>query len=176
MHIRKCTLGFLRRNLRISNANIKSIAYFSLVRPNLEYCSSVWNPHTRVLNQKIEMVQRRAARFVKNKYRNTSSVSSMLEDLQWESLQSRRMKSQLTMFYNIINNLVDIPANDYLSFSGSRTRSSHCYKIRQFRVSSNTFKYSFFPRTVVLWNTLPASVAEAPCLVSFKEELSSITF
>ena len=170
------TLGFLRRNLRISNANIKSIAYFSLVRPNLEYCSSVWNPHTRVLNQKIEMVQRRAARFVKNKYRNTSSVSSMLEDLQWESLQSRRMKSQLTMFYKIINNLVDIPANDYLSFSGSRTRSSHCYKIRQFRVSSNTFKYSFFPRTVVLWNTLPASVAEAPCLVSFKEELSSITF
>ena len=39
------TLGFLCRNLRIGNENVKSAAYFSLVRPHLEYCSTVWNPY-----------------------------------------------------------------------------------------------------------------------------------
>ena len=35
------TLGFLRHNLRIRNEEVKSAAYFSLVRPILEYCSTV---------------------------------------------------------------------------------------------------------------------------------------
>ena len=38
------TLGFLRRNLGDCNMQVKSTAYTSLVRPTLEYSSSVWNP------------------------------------------------------------------------------------------------------------------------------------
>ena len=34
----------------------------------------------------IQRVQRRAARFVTNKYRNTSSVGNMLQHLEWRSL------------------------------------------------------------------------------------------
>jgi hypothetical protein len=37
----------------------------------------------------IERVQRRAARFVTNKYRNTSSVGNMLQHLEWRSLSDR---------------------------------------------------------------------------------------
>ena len=37
--------GFLRRNLRINSEHIKSAAYISLIRPNLEYCSTIWNPY-----------------------------------------------------------------------------------------------------------------------------------
>jgi len=34
-----------------------------MVRSNLEYCASAWNPHLKKYEQKIEMVQRRAARY-----------------------------------------------------------------------------------------------------------------
>ena len=34
-----------------------------MVRPILEYASSVWDPHTTANIQKLESVQRRAARF-----------------------------------------------------------------------------------------------------------------
>jgi uncharacterized protein (UPF0305 family) len=44
----------------------------------------------------IEMVQRRAARYVTNRYRNTSSVTSMLGDLEWDTLEIRRKKIRLT--------------------------------------------------------------------------------
>jgi hypothetical protein len=50
------SLGFLKRNLKTSNTNIKSQAYLSLVRSKLEYACSVWDPHTAEHRNKIEMV------------------------------------------------------------------------------------------------------------------------
>ena len=169
-------LGFLRMNLRVSNEHTKEAAYKTLVRPHLEYCYTIWNPNTKELKHRVEMVQRRAARFTTRRYRNTSSVSEMLDRLNWETLESRRTKSSITMFYKVVNNLVDIPASTYLTPGSSRTRSSHSLKFRQFQCSLNSFKYSFFPTTVVTWNSLPASVAEAPDLASFKRGLSALTF
>ena len=60
-------LGFLRRNLRISNEHTKNSAYRSMVRPLLEYFSTVWSPYTQEDIKKIEMVQRRTARYVTNR-------------------------------------------------------------------------------------------------------------
>ena len=39
-----------------------------LVRPVLEYGSSVWDPHTKCLQEELEMVKNRAARFVTRNY------------------------------------------------------------------------------------------------------------
>ena len=86
-----------------------------MVRPLLEYCSTVWSPYTKEYIQKIEMVQRRAARYVTNRYHNTISVTSMLDHLEWETLESRRTKNQLIMFFKTVHGLVDIPADKYLT-------------------------------------------------------------
>lgn len=92
-------LGFLRRNLRVNNSDTKAAAYKSIVRSNLEYCASTWSPYTASGKHKLEMVQRRAARYATNRYHNTSSVTEMLQELDWESLESRRVKIQLTLLY-----------------------------------------------------------------------------
>ena len=59
-------LGFLRRNLKVSKEQTKTAAYLSLLRPVLEYCSSVWSPYNKDCINKLEMVQRRTARYVTN--------------------------------------------------------------------------------------------------------------
>ena len=169
-------LGFLQRNLRINNTETKTLAYNALVRSNLEYCSSVWNPHTTSAVHKIEMVQRRAARYATNRYHNISSVTEMLDTLQWESLESRRTKQQLTMMFKIVNNLVDIKADMYLTPSTSHTRKRHDKSYRVISSSTDSYKFSFFPRTIQVWNSLPAAVAEAPDLVSFRQGLSALNF
>ena len=169
-------LGFLQRNLRISKRETKSSAYFVLVRPNLEYCSTVWSPHIKTGQHKVEMVQRRAARYVTSRYRNTSSVTDMLEEREWESLESRRVKARVTMLYNIIQDLIDIPASKYLTPATSRTRALHSQKLRQFSACTESFRKSFFPDAVTPWNLLPATVAEAPDLVFFKRGLASLRF
>ena len=55
------SLGFLRRNLKTKNTSLRENAYKAIVRPQLEYASPVWDPHTKDDIQKIESVQRRAA-------------------------------------------------------------------------------------------------------------------
>ena len=122
------TQGFLRRNFRISNEQTKTAACISVVRPIIEYCSTVWNPHTKEYVNKVEIVQRRSARYVTNRYHNTTSVTSMLDHLEWESLESRRAKNQLTMLFKIIHCIVDIPACDYLVPASTRTRSQYSLK------------------------------------------------
>ena len=102
-------LVFPRSILKVSNESTKNAAYLSLVRHLLEYCCTVWSPYTQEYINKLEMVQRRAARYILNRYHNTSSVTTMLEHLEWESLEARRIKCQLTMMFKIINGLVDIP-------------------------------------------------------------------
>ena len=121
-------VGFLRRNLRVSSEATKASAYYSMVRLLLEYCSTVWSPYTKEYIQKTEMVQHRAARYVTNRYHNTSSVTSILDHLEWETLESRRTKSQLIMFFKIVHGLVDISADKYLTPASTQTRSGHSLK------------------------------------------------
>ena len=103
------TLGFLRRNLKISSSAIKDRAYKVFVRPILEYASSVWDPYTQKSIDKLEAVQRRAARFVLNRYHNTSSVNLMLDSLGWPSLEQRRKIPRLGVMYKICSGLVQCP-------------------------------------------------------------------
>jgi len=59
------TLNFIRRNMYRCPPDSKSLVFTSLVRPYLEYASGAWDPHTAKNVDSLEMVQRRAARFVK---------------------------------------------------------------------------------------------------------------
>ena len=117
------------------------------------------------------MVQRRAARYCTNRYHNTSSVTDMLQDLNWETLESRRIKPAC-------NDIQDHqrPSGHtfwpYLTPATTQTRAHHLKKLSQYPARTDTFKYSFFPRIIPVWNSRPASVAEAPDLVLFKQGLS----
>ena len=56
--------------------------YIALVRPHLEYACAVWDTHVTSDIQKIEMVQRRAARFVVRNYsRVDGTVTNILIEL-----------------------------------------------------------------------------------------------
>ena len=94
------TLGFLRRNLDKCPTYITKQAYVSLVRPTLEYARSVCDPHIQKHANQLEMVQRRAARFIGRQYsRYLGTVPTLLEDLALPTLQERRNTSRLLFFY-----------------------------------------------------------------------------
>ena len=92
------TLGFVKRNVKTWNESIKELAYTTLVHPQVEYASLVWSPHTKQNINKTEMIQRRAARWVKNNYSPYESVSSMLDDLGWRCWQTDRLMHILSCF------------------------------------------------------------------------------
>ena len=58
------------------------------------------------------MVQRRAARFVLGRFNYTSSVTEMLQELNWVPLEQRRQNQRLAMLYKINNGLVEMGNDD----------------------------------------------------------------
>lgn len=50
----------------------------------------------------VESVQRRSARFVMNDHRQTSSVTSMLNTLQWQLISERRTRCKAVMMSTVI--------------------------------------------------------------------------
>ena len=85
-------LGFLWRTMHKCPQDLKDKAYKTMIRPKLEYCSSVWDPHQRKYKDKLEMVQRRAAQFVTNtQHRHKDkpdSFTSFINKLGWEPLET----------------------------------------------------------------------------------------
>ena len=64
---------------------------------------------------KVEMVQRRAARWIKFDSGSASIVTDMLHSLNLRRLDLRRIYSRLSLFYKIHHNLVVIPIDCYLN-------------------------------------------------------------
>ena len=63
------TLIFLRRNLRTCSAKSREQAHKALVRPIVEYSATVWDPYVAIRTyNNIEMIQRRAACWVRGRY------------------------------------------------------------------------------------------------------------
>lgn len=162
------SLGFLRRNLKISSEKVKSHAYKALVRPKLEYCSTIWDPYQKQQITQIEKVQRRAARFTCNRFHNTSSVSDMFTHLNWYPLQVRRLKYRLVFFHKIIHQIVAVPASNLLILADSRTRHSNPFSYKHIQTSKDCYKYSFFPHTITQWNKLPIQATSVNTVEGFK--------
>ena len=119
------TLGFLRRNLYSCPPDVKEAAYKGLVRPVLEYGSSVWDPHTLGLQEELEKVQNRAARFVTGNYVfETGSMTGILGQLKWESLKKRRKDSRLILLYKGLKGKARIPTDDLIP-KNRRCRNQH---------------------------------------------------
>ena len=134
--------GFLYCDLRQCPPHIKTVCYKSMVRPILEYTSSVWDPHTNVNIQKLESVQRCAARFRVGDYSRYSSVRSMLLSLDLPSLQFRQKLAKLTTMYKLINGTLHIPFN---SLTPNHCDSRDGY-FMQLQCRTDSYK---------LWNSLP---------------------
>ena len=167
------TLGFLRHNLALAPRHTKEVAYKTLVRPQLEYAAPIWHPYNETQIEKVEKVQRTAARWTCRRWRNTSSVGEMLDELEWPSLESRRERSSLTFFYKIHSGTVSLDKDKYLTPAPNlrHTRASHESQYTRPFAYSDALKNSFFPRTIPVWNSLPSSVVLSKTIEEFKASI-----
>ena len=128
------------------------------MRPQVEYASNIWSPVTKQNTQKIDMIQRRAARWVKNNYSTYDSVSTMLDNLGWRYLENRCIDSRLFMFHRIIHGYVAIQIPTYFENPQRFTRHMHPLSYRQIHTHAVYYQQSFYPATIVLWNKLPSEI------------------
>ena len=164
------TVGFLRRNFSSCTTQVKAATYTTMVRPVLEYASVVWDPPMSKDIEKLEKVQRTAARYATNTYtqRTPGTVTNLLSNLQWEPLEERRSSARLQMLYKVNNGLVDLNPRLFYKPGDSRTRGNRLWYEG---IAFSSHFDSFFPRTLRQWNHLPHSTTSAPTLEAFRARI-----
>ena len=161
----------VKRTLGPCKPEVKDTAYNMLVRPKLEYASPIWNPHTSSQINRLERIQHYAARFVANDHRRTTSPTTLVLTLNWQTLERRRTIKQAMTFYKILNNIIEINPPTCLL---TRSHNRHNFTIHRSRL--NTVVYSFYPRAIRIWNTIPKEITEIKQPESFHAAISKLPF
>ncbi|CAH1240954.1 Hypp6244 [Branchiostoma lanceolatum] len=149
-------------------------AYFALVRPRLEYASVLLGDLNCTASRMLEQVQYHAGCLVTGAMKGTPSPT-LLQELEWDTLSTRRQYNSLGIMYKMTNGLVP-PHLQPLIPSTRGAQSSTRLQLRNNthlhvpRCRTQTYKTSFIPHTSSLWNQLPQAVKDARSPAVFKRE------
>ena len=167
-------LGFLCRNLGGCPYRLREVGYISLVRSCLEYSGAIWDTTIKDESDRLEVIQRQAARWARGA-RGIISVTALLKDLKWQPLADRRRNQRLELFYKILNDELNIPPETInLNISKSRTRKKHPLVLQRDKGSDKHSPYwkGTICRTIPNWNSLDVSIAQAGSFITFKSRLA----
>lgn len=159
---------------RISRKALEQM-YVAFILPLLEYCDSVWDNCSAETKNKLEAVHIEAARVITGATK-LCSIEKLLADLGWESLQDRRNKHKLVIFYKIVNHIAPNYLSDLvppLTHETNRYNLRNANDIRNFHANTNLYYNSFFPSTIRAWNNLSEETKQVTTVSAFKYRLNS---
>ena len=102
----------LHRHLHSASPSCKAQVYKSFVLPNLDYCSSLWDPNHSTIIEKLESVQKLAARIVTREWH--SNYSTHLNRLNWSRLEAIRKRQKLALCHRILPGHSIIPPSIFV--------------------------------------------------------------
>lgn len=150
------------------------IVYTSFIRPVLEYGNIIWDNCTQQEKQDIEKIQLEAARIATGTTKLVS-LNSLYQEIGWDTLESRRRKQQLTLFFKMHNNLSPVYLSSLVpplvnNMSRYHLRNANDYQTIGAR--TNQYYHSFLPTVVREWNNLSEETKQAESVNLFKYRIN----
>ena len=167
------------RSFHTSNTKTYTSLYKTYVRPIIEYNCSIWNPNLTSNIRKIESIQ---TKFTKTlcqklniKYQN---YAHRLEMLNLETLEVRRLKTDLILLFKIHNNLLDIKFDEFFTKNLITTNYNlrrHTNYLKTPNITKTNTRQNFFSNRIVrVWNKLPQEIISTQSLPNFKYKLDKL--
>ena len=108
-----------------------------------------------------------------SRFRSAQSITIPLSVLSasisgWDRLHTRRLVSQLTMFHKIHYHLVNIHIPQLISPVTFICKHDYQLKYTIPVATIDSYKFSFYPRSIILWNQLPSTAVFAASPVVFQ--------
>lgn len=162
-------LAVIRRSFVKIDATTLPLLYKSLVRTHLEYGNIIWGPFNREDQKKVERVQRRATRLVKD-IRHLP-YPDRLKILKLPSLYYRRKRGDMIQVFQLLHGGVDMNPDKFLTPAVDGRTRGHPWKLNKPRAVTRVRRNAFSTRIVNEWNALPAAVVGAVSINQFKSRL-----
>ena len=180
--------GFVKRTCYfIVDTNKRLALYISLIRSIFEHCCQVWAPYDNKSLSALNLLQKRAVKWIlKEQHKSYSDEIFLLKQkgLDLLPMASKFVYSDLVLFYKIVNKLENIDLPDYITRIEPQhvqrvTRSSQAaadgldklkFKCNKVPIV-DSFKRSYFYRTVNQWNLLPINLRTRESIDTFQIDL-----
>jgi hypothetical protein len=134
-------LGLLKRTIRYKRTDVMVCLYKALVRPHLEYCSSVWSPHYKKDRELLERVQHRFTKMfsgIKDK-----PYEERLKELGLWSLEERRNRADLIETFKMMKGLSGVRYEDFFKIDTEQRTRGHSLRIIKKRFSTTHRQFTF---------------------------------
>ena len=165
------TLAVIRKSFpRIPETTFIQL-YKGLVRPHLEYASSVWSPYLVKDITKIDNVQRRATKWLPSTKNLPYEVR--LRKLGLPTLKYRRLRQDMIQVYKITHS-PEVARTSLLEINTTSQTRGHSLKLTKKRALTNMQLHSFSHRVVDVWNALPHWVVNSVSLNAFKSNINML--
>ena len=161
-------VGLIRRSFTYLDKEMMRQLFTALVRPHIEFANIIWAPRFKKDIKLIEKVQKRATKCIPGM--KDMKYEERLKTMNLPSLSYRRKRGDLIEAYKLTHGYYSVNSNLLKLDKSNRTRG-HKYKIEK-QYCKKAIRQNFFAvRVENQWNNLPANVAEAPSINTFKERL-----
>ncbi|KAL7073810.1 hypothetical protein ACQ4LE_007417 [Meloidogyne hapla] len=157
----------LIRSLKTNNIQFLITLYKIYVLPILEFGSPIINPYLQKDINAIENVQNRFLKIIylrSGKHKNSQTIPNypeLLKLFKLEPLSHRRLKSNLTLFHNIISGRTQLTHDNTFSILPTNTRGNPHNLFIPF-CSSTIRKNSFFISIPNIYKNLPIDLQKSP--------------
>ena len=158
-------MGLIRRTFSYLDNDMFRKLFKALVRPHLEYGSSVWHPNLLKDIRTVENVQRRATKMLPGM--KHLSYEERLRLLHLPTLAFRRTRDTYKLTSGKYDKEVGAHILKMLDTDSAVTRG-HSSKLFLQRANKAIRQNSFGLRVVKLWNSLPEDIVEAPSIYAFE--------
>ena len=171
-------LMYIKHTFKFIDENMFLLLYKSMVRPHLEFASTVWNPHLKYNIDAVERVQRRATKMLGTLA--DLSYTQRLQKLKLETLEYRRRRADLLEAYRIMHGIHDIDQSchcavcpDKQMFPPSLAENTRGHQMKvQIQHATGLRKHYFSTRVAHLWNSLSPKTIRSKSINIFKHNLS----
>lgn len=147
-------------------------AFCTYVRPILEYSSPVWNPHKKLLIDRIEKIQKRYTKAIPTLAHYP--YLQRLKTLKLPTLEKRRLLADLTLCYKLQNGFIHSNISTTLIRSTYTRTRGHNHKLRTRKSRCEISKHFFSNRIVRSWNSLPAHIVNSSTTNRFNSEICKL--
>ena len=127
-------------------------------------------PTLKRTSTSLKISKKRAARFILNDYhsRTPGCATQMVSTLGLDPLVIRRKSRRLCVFKQAILGHLSLPLDNLLHPVLRQSRHNHPDSYSIIAANKDCYKYSFVPRTIRDWNSLPHNIATIQTIGSFK--------
>ena len=133
------------------------IIYTCFIRPLLEYGDVIWDNCTLYEKNELDKIQNEAARIATGATKLVS-LQQLSKEVGWESLETRRVKHKLILFYKMVNHLSPTYLSSLVPPLNSEVTNYSLRNANDFQVPpsrTSLYSSSFLPSTTREWNSIP---------------------